>query len=276
MSVNIEKAKELIINRTCQLVSELINRRGHDNPPFLSEEYASLLGVKSIEKTDLGKIGEKGGVLLRFHNGPKIMINKNDPLVRQNFSCAHELGHLLFNELKLEKYINTIEHRTFNPQAKMKAHSLAIEKLCDAAATELLMPELIFKKYLLNYVISINSVTKLANIFKVSIQTAAIRISELSPIPCLTLKWRLLNNKSKSIILSWPKIKSIDNTFYTPVNKRINPPSTLHEAYYSENVVKSYRQFKVNNEVKNLMVESKGFGQGENRYVISLAYHDKQ
>jgi Zn-dependent peptidase ImmA (M78 family) len=272
MSVNIEKAKELIINRACQLVNELINRRSHDNPPFLPEEYASLLGVKSIEKTVLGKIGEKGGLLLRFHNGPRIIINKNDPLVRQNFSCAHELGHLLFSELKLAKYTNTVEHRTFNPQVLQRNRAKAIEKLCDAAATELLMPELIFKKYLINYGISINSIIQLANIFNVSIQTSAIRISELSPIPCVTLKWQLLNNKSKSLKLSWPKIKAIGNINCTPVNKRINPPSKLHEAYYNESIVRCYRKFKVNNIIKNLMVESKGFGRGENRCVISLAF----
>ena len=52
MSLNLEKATELIIERTRQLVNQSIENRGHDKPPFLSEEFARLLGVKNIVMTE--------------------------------------------------------------------------------------------------------------------------------------------------------------------------------------------------------------------------------
>jgi Zn-dependent peptidase ImmA (M78 family) len=267
--LNKEKATALIIERARQLVNKLITQRGHDNPPFFSEEYASLLGVNSIEKTDLGKTG---GLLLRFPNGPKIKINKNDPLVRQNFSCAHELGHLLFGELKLENYTNSIEHRTFNPPVLQRNRAKAIEKLCDAAATEFLMPEFIFKKHLLGLGISINSIERLADTFRVSIQSAAIRASEVSLKSCIVLKWQPQKNQSKSLELSWPKKKLVNRVQFSPSQKIVEPPSTLHKAYYSNSLFQDDISFKVGKETKRFPAEIKGFGRGENRYVISLAF----
>ena len=271
MTVDLEKASTLIIERAQQLVSQLIEKRGHDKPPFLSEEYASLLGVQSIEKTYLGKAG---GILLRFSNGPVIKINKNDPLVRQNFSCAHELGHLLFSELKLESYINTIEHRIYNPQVVQRKRSKVIEKLCDEAATELLMPTSIFQERLQTLGTSIYSIERLAEIYKVSVQSAAIRVSEVSKKTCMVLKWTLKKEPHNFIQLSWPKRKMVGKVPFSPANKKVDPPSIFHEAYYCVDLFRGDIPFKVGKQTKRFPAEIKGFGRGENRYIISLAFID--
>jgi len=267
--LNKEQATSLIIDSARQLVNQLINSRGHDNPPFLSEEYASLLGVRSIEKVNLGKTN---GMLLRFANGVKIKINQNDPLVRQNFSCAHELGHLLFSELKLDNYTNHIEHRTFNPQIQNKKRLIAIEKLCDEAATELLMPAFVFSKYLNTLRASINSIERLAEMFRVSIQSSAIRASELYHKTCIVSKWTLGKTQVKSLSLSWPKKKNINRVSFSPLKTFVPPPSVLHDAYNSNNVLKGNLTFKVGKEIKHLPSEIKGFGYGDNRFVISLTF----
>jgi len=269
--LNKEKATVLIIERARQLVSQLINKRGHNNPPFFSEEYAPLLEVKSIEKTDLRKVG---GLLLRFPTGPKIKINKNDPLVRQNFSCAHELGHLLFSELKLEQYVNNIEHRTFNPQVQQRKRAKAIEKLCDEVATELLMPTSIFQKHLKELGTTIHSIERLAEMYKVSIQSAAIRASEINKDTCMVLKWQFQKSPSKSIQLFWPKNKLVDKVLFSPVKNIVNPPSIFHEAYHCDDLVKGEISFKVGNQKKpkSFPAEIKSFGYGDNRYIISLVF----
>jgi Zn-dependent peptidase ImmA (M78 family) len=269
MSLNLDKAKTLITHRANRLVDILIAKRGNDNPPFLSEEYASLIGIKDIEKKDLGKAG---GILIRFQNGPKIIINRNDPIVRQNFSCAHEIGHLLFNELKLENFVNTIEHRTFNPQAQRRKRSKAIEKLCDEAATELLMPTSIFQKHLKELGSTISSIERLAEMYKVSIQSAAIRVSELGQETCMVLKWVFQKSPSKSIQLSWPKNKLINKVLFSPVNKIINPPSIFHEAYDCDDLLRGNISFKVGKQTKRFPSEIKSYGYGENRYIISLVF----
>lgn len=271
--VNQEQATTLIVKRAKQLVSQLIEDRGHDKPPFLPEELARLKDIK-IVKADLG---ESSAVLLRFHDGYVIKVNQNHPPVRQNFSCAHEIGHALLSELQL--YLTQdIEYRTFNPQVQMVDRAKAREHLCDVAAAELLMPESVFSKYLLDFGISINSIERLANIFRVSVQTIAIRIAEVSVEPCIVLLWRRLSTKSKSLRLDWrigPGGKSRGKADCKPVHTPVRHPSTLHRAYEYDRPVKCYKLFKIDNAVKRLPMESKGFGYKETRYVISLAFPDR-
>ena len=268
MSVNLEQATTLIVERAKQFVSQLIEDRGHDKPPFLPEELARLQGIK-IVKADLGKTS---ALLLRFHDGYVIKVNQNHPPVRQNFSCAHEIGHALLSELQL--YLTEdIEYRTFNPQVQMIDRAKAREHLCDVAAAELLMPESVFRKYLLDFGISINSIERLANIFRVSIQSVAIRIAEVSPEPCLALLWQPWpRNRPKGLRLAVPRRNSRGKTNYIPVHTLAKSDSTLYKAYQHDSPVKSSKDFKIDNTVKRLPMEAKGFGHGDARRVISLAF----
>ncbi len=272
-SLNLERATYLIIERAGQLVNRLVEDRGHDTPPFLPAEFARLQGIKKIVKEDLG---EQSAVLLRFHDGPMIKVNQKHNLARQNFSCAHEIGHTLLSELKLEPCIEDVEFRSFNPQARALARGKARERLCDAAATELLMPELVFRKYLSGFGVSINSIDRLASIFKVSLQTTAIRIAEVSPEPCIALLWQLWGrSKPKGLRFMWrvgPGRKSRGKANYIPVHTLVRYPSKLHRAYEYDSPVKSSKLFKLDTAVKRLPMESKGFGRGDTRRVISLAF----
>ena len=275
VSLNLEQATSLIVERAKQLVNQLIEKRGHDKPPFSPEEFAHLQGMK-IVKADLG---ETSAVLLRFHDGYIIKLNQKHNLARQNFSCAHEIGHNLLRELKIELNTEDIEYRTFNPQAHALARAKVRERLCDAVATELLMPELVFRKYLSGFGVSVHSIERLANIFRVSIRATAWRIAEVSPEPCIVLLWlSRQGTKSKALQLSWrvgPGIKSRGKGYYMPLHTCVRPPSTLHKAYQGDSPVKSSKLFKVDNAVKRLPMESKGFGRDETRYVISLAFPDR-
>ncbi len=270
VSLNSEQATTLIVERANQLVNRLVEQGGHEKPPFLPEEFARLQGINKIVKENLG---ETSAVLLRVQDGYVIKVNQKHSLARQNFSCAHEIGHTLFDGLKLERYIQSIEYRTFNPQGEQKARAAARERLCDAAATELLMPESVFRKYLSGFGVSISSIERLANIFRASRPSVAIRIAEVSIEPCIALllqPWP--RNKPKSLRLAW-SIGPQGKANYIPVLK---PTSTLYKkAYQDGSAVKSSKDFKVDNTTKRLPMESKGFGYGETRYVISLAFPDR-
>ena len=273
MALNLEQSTSLIVEQARQLVSQLVEQRGHGRPPFLSEEYAPLLGIKRIEKADLGEVS---AILIKLHEGDVIKVNQNHNSARQNFSCAHEIGHALLSKLKIEPCIEEFEFRTFNPQAPAIARAKARERLCDAAATELLMPEAVFKKYLSGFGISIKSLEWLANIFRVSIISTAIRIAELSAEPCIALLWRLRpGTNSKTLRLVWrvgPGKKSKDKADYMPVHTLARHISTLYKAYQEDRHVTSYKRFRLDAGEKRLPVESKGFGHGKTRYVISLAF----
>lgn len=278
VSLDLEQATSLIIERAKQLVNKLIEDRGHDKPPFLPEEFARLQGIKKIVKTDLG---EASAILLKLHDGDIIKVNENHLPVRQNFSCAHEIGHTLFSEMEeLEHYIKSIEYRTFDPQGEADARKTARERLCDVAATELLMPESVFRKYLSGFGVSVHSIEQLANIFKVSIRAAAWRIAEVRTEPCIALLWQPHPSaKSKALRLAWrvgPGRNSRGKSYYMPLHTYVRPPSTLHKAYQYDSPVKSRKLFKVDNAVKRLPMESKGFGRGKTRRVISLAFLDRR
>jgi len=268
MATDLEKATNLIVARAKKLVKRLVEDRGHDKPPFLSEEYARLRGVKIMK----ANLGNPSGVLLRFNEGCMIKVNQNHSPTRQNFSCAHEIGHILFDELELTNYIQRIEYRTFNPQAQQKTRTIAVERLCDEAAAELLMPEEIFRRHLLGFGISVSSIALLSNVFKVSIPTVALRIEEVSPEPCITLQWQLWKRRrSKSLRLSWQRRKKN----FMPKHDQIRPGSSLFKAYETDSIVKSRKDFKIGAEVKRLPMESKGFGYGENRRVYSLVFLER-
>jgi len=275
LALNLEQATGLIVERAKQLVIRLIEDRGHDKPPFLPAEYAHLKDIQ-IVKADLD---ETSAVLLRFQDGYVIKVNQNHNLARQNFSCAHEIGHTLLSELKLELNTENIEFRTFNPQGHAIARAKARERLCDVAATELLMPELVFREYLSGFGVSVHSIERLANVFKVSIRAAAWRIAEVSTEPCIALLWQPhRSTKSKALRLAWrvgPGKKSRGKSNYMPVHTLVRHPSTLYRAYEYDNPIKSWKFFKVDSGVKRLTMESKGFGHGETRYVISLAFPDR-
>ncbi len=274
--VTFEDAMNLAIGRAKELVSCLIKERGHAKPPFRPEELANLRGIKKILKADLGNVS---AVLLRFASGSVIKVNQRDNQMRQNFSCMHEIAHDILHELKLQLDTNYIQYRTANPQAPAKEVSKARERICEAVAAELIMPEPVFRKYLSGFGVSIHSIELLASIFRVSIRAAAWRIAEVSTEPCIALLWKpWQRTRSKGLRLDWrvgPGIKTRGKANYMPVHAYVRPPSTLHKAYQDDTPVKSSKLFKVNNIVKRLPMESKGFGRGETRRVISLAFPDR-
>jgi hypothetical protein len=200
-------------------------------------------------------------------------------LARQNFSCAHEIGHALLSELNLELCVEEAEFRTFNPQAQAMAGERTRERLCDVAATELLMPEAIFKKYLSDFGVSINSLEWLANIFRVSITSTAIRIAEVSIEPCIALLWRpRKGTKSKALQLAWhvgPGNRSRIEGKYVPKHNLAKHTSTLYKAYQHDSPIKCRRDFILDTGIKRTLIESKGFGYDEARYVVSLDFVDR-
>ena len=269
-----DAAVTIMRSRAQELVAQLVRRRGHDAPPFLGEEYASLCGVTSVSVTDLGKVS---GLLLRQRDGYVIKLNSNHSLARQAFSCAHEIGHLLLNELGLERYIQTLEYRRFDPQKTLRTRAGMRERLCDVAAAELLMPKEVFKRYLEMSSLTVGCILPLARTFSASVSSTAMRIAEVSSEPCVVTFWKPVRDKrSPDLVCSWcsgwyaPQgtLQRLE-----PVAQRVMPPSTLHVAYQGKVTTKSSRIFRrgTGTETERLRTEAMGFGNGETRLVISIA-----
>ncbi|MDO8716357.1 MAG: ImmA/IrrE family metallo-endopeptidase [Dehalococcoidales bacterium] len=274
MTANFQEAASLIIEKARSLASQGMTEKGNAQPPFLLENLARIKGVSKIEEADLS---DTSAILMRCQEGYIIKVNKNHHPVRQRFSCAHEIGHLLFDDLRLEGFVSNVEHRTSNPHIQTRPRDNVKERLCDIAATELLMPESVFRKYLANVGVSVNSVERLAHTFGVSIPSSAIRITEVSLEGCLALLWqpRLRRKGAKMLKLAWcvgPGPSFSTGGRYTLIHDKVTPPSMLHKAYEQDFVVKCFKKFRHGDTVKPLAMESKGFGYHDMRYVISLAF----
>lgn len=272
--VSLDEIENKVIENSRLLVAEAITKRGHEKPPFLPEEFTQLIGVKKISKEDLGELG---GILLRYSDGYVIKINNRHNPTRQSFSCSHEVGHILLSELNPESRIKDTEFRSgkFDPQKFDRDRSKAMEHLCDVAASELLMPENVFKTYLSGSDISINSLERLAGIFKTSIEATAIRIAETSPNPCVAMLWKQQPGNSNILQLSWqigPGRKQSSKHRYYPVHSFVSNNSAVYKTYQSNEVTKCYKTFKTNSGNQRFLMESKGYGHGKARHVISFAF----
>ena len=260
LTLTLEDATNFVTNRARELVDELVKQRGQAEPPFLAKELAPLQGIKKIEKTDLGDID---ALLIRHQDGYIIRVNENHHPVRQNFSCAHEIGHTFLHELDRPLSLDDDEFR----RAKSNSVGRAKERLCFIAAAELLMPEKILKKYLAGFDLSVSSIERLAHTFKVSIQVAAIRISQVSTEPCSVILWKQCQKPRSKGFLGYFMRK--------PIYISDRNPSPVSRAFESDRPIKSFKSFEIDDVKKRCQMESKAFGQGKTRYVISLVFLER-
>lgn len=257
LTLTLEDATNFVTKRSRELVDKLVKQREHEEPPFLAEEFARLQDIK-IEKTDLGEID---ALLIRDQNGYIIRVNENHHPVRQNFSCAHEIGHTFLHELGRPLSLDNDEFRWTNSNDVGKDK----EDLCNIAAAELLMPERILKKYLAGFDLSVSSIERLAHIFKVSIQAAAIHISQISTEPCCVILWKQCQK---------PRSKGFFGYFMRkPMYISDGKPSAVSRAFERNRPIKSFKYFEIAE--KRCQMESKGFGYGKTRYVISLVFLER-
>jgi Zn-dependent peptidase ImmA (M78 family) len=258
LPIDIDEATNLVIERSKKLVDTFAKQRGHKEPPFPATELAKLNGIKTIEKADLGTTS---AILIKDPDGYTIKVNGRNSSARQNFSCAHEIGHTFLHELNRPLHIDQDEFRT----GSQRKGNYERERLCDMAAAELLMPTDVFRQHLINTGISVNSIEKLANTFMVSALAVAYRIAELSPKPCDAIKWNPLR-----------KTRSCGFTgYYAHKRIYIRNPSPLLKAYETNSSYTSYKSLDNGGIKKRFLMESKGFGRGETRYVISLIFAGK-
>lgn len=139
---------------------------------------ADVLGDLPCPPTDLVQVGWRVGVraisyesfpgsgeLHKTRDGYRIVCSSDQPRVRQRFTVAHELGHVILE-------------RT-GRGAPRKGRD--VERLCDALAAELLMPRRTFEKRLPNGV-RLMDITRLAREFDTSVTATARRCADFRGI----------------------------------------------------------------------------------------------
>lgn len=149
---------------------QLRREKGISGPPFDPYEYAKALGVEVEEREDM----TIDGLLKQTSEGKFIVNLKKDAIeYRKRFTLAHELAHTFFYDILVGSVRFRGNRNDFDSEE---------ERLCDIAASEMLMPFTIFQNDVQDTkqedgTIPPTTIFSLSQRYKVSLQAVAIRIS---------------------------------------------------------------------------------------------------
>jgi hypothetical protein len=168
---------EAIIARSRELLAEY----GQLAPPFDPEQMAGRQRINRVDRCDI----TFDACLLPTQDGFRVEVCKYHSRGRQNFSIAHEIGHTFL--IEREPALGGAR-REFNLSGH-SANSDLVERLCDAAASELIWPESIFGRDAWDAGASLEAVLSLASIYKASVTATARRFADVGPWRCGFVLW---------------------------------------------------------------------------------------
>lgn len=190
------------------------------------------------------------GLLVDSERG-LIVVNSNDPILRQRFTKAHELAELLFSQLPASLNILGQPNRPggFNENTK--------ESLCDWTAANLLMPPQFINNHITRYGITFDSARIVASTCDVSLTAALVQLVRMGSNCHYVVLWRLKNkptelknknsenqlvfegfevpgqNPPKKLRVEW--VLSGNNSSYIPKDKSVDSDSLIFKAWESGN-----------------------------------------
>ncbi len=244
----------------------LINASGIDRSllaklPVNVNEIARSLGAKAIRQVDL----PVDGLMLPIADGFEILLNKRHLITRQRFSCAHEIAHALIDP--------------GNPACRGKGtRSNSRERSCENLASILLMPNPAFRDLATATRPSIAAVEYLCRTFMTSVQSTAIRFIDEIKEACVLIVSSKLTRSSSSPTVRWanhniPKPERGARLFIRPGTPLAI--KTAMAACYESGVQRGWDVIQVGDLRCKSYVESKSFGQGESKYLLSLIFPER-
>lgn len=158
-----------IVQRARALTLQMIEE-GWPGPPYDPQWVATLLGVEVVpvaDAPDARAVPTGEGPF-----GVRIEYNPDRPASRRRFSLAHELGHLLFDDVA-----EVIRNRAAIDRAR--SDDWQLELLCNLAAAEIVMPVGSFEE-LRAAELDMGSMVRLRRELDVSFEALLLRIARLS------------------------------------------------------------------------------------------------
>lgn len=170
-----------IIEQKTRALIETSLRRNPDwrPPPFDPRVYAETLGIP-VQEDDYPF--EWDALLAPVRGQRRILVRTGGvSLGRRNFSIAHEIAHAWFDEEGGE--------RSFHRSTDKRRHyarpgALDLERVCDRAAAEMLMPRPWFAREFESLGANAGAVPAVAERFCVSLEAAALRVVETREQSC--------------------------------------------------------------------------------------------
>jgi hypothetical protein len=159
---------------TVVLLCERLLAEAEAEPPIPVERLASLRGIATIEQREQ----PWAGILEPRGNNLVVGVRASDGYERQRFTVCHEAAHTFFPGFA--------ERSQFRCDGKRSP----LEKRCDLAATELLLPRRFFVEDLAGASFNLDTVEKLSVAYEASVEATALRLAELWKEPCALLVFR--------------------------------------------------------------------------------------
>ena len=251
------------------------------------QSLAAQLGVKRLMTRPLSGIQDQhpgvDAMLVPLPNGYSVVINENAPHTRQRYSLAHELGHIMLLTAESSTLSPTAPTR-FRSSASATKNMKAEERLCDAIAAELLMPETMFSSAIEDSRRSLKQLPRLAGQFGTSLTATAIRYWELLPEPCYLIKWSSPARRQGVIVPAWQMRNKVPGPYLRPVMDSSRADSdefrTVRETWKTLRTSISRESLLVEYSIAGrhyvrtttFETESIGFGSRNNRTVLSAVY----
>ncbi len=143
---------------------------GFSSPPFDPRALARALGVPVHFTPDLRDLD---ALIVHRRGTFHILANSNVMNARRlNFTLAHEIGHLFFAGAEHKVHLRARDRRVYDQTPEGRS----LERLCDLAAAELLMPSRWFDEAVKELGFNAAAVPQLAERFDVSLEAAALRL----------------------------------------------------------------------------------------------------
>ena len=252
------------ITATLKLSNDLVIASGRSYPPYDPESYATM---QNAEVKHLDYINYDGRIF-PLDKGYIIEICSKRSEERQNFCCCHEVGHTFFlslSNLLLQKVAHKIDYKI-----KLLTEVSEEERLCNIAASEMLMPHSMFKEIALSYKPGIRCINLIAKEFRVSFLASIIRILEMGAWKCIAIIWTPVEYKrpESGFRVNWFGI-SYGWNYFIPIEK------VEHEIGSNPLLFHSYQTGKrINADLKNdyIMESTRLILNDDNKCVFSLIY----
>jgi hypothetical protein len=222
------------------------------------------------------------GLLMDSQRG-LMLINADDPETRRRFSEAHELMEILFN-------LDSADIRPGSRVAGFKHYTK--EKLCNAGAAELLMPQELFLPKVEEQGISFAVARALAVECHVSTTAALVRMAELKGEQYFVVLWRM-KNKPKELrnvvpeeqFPMFPELRPVpppkklrvewtlgNGDLFVPPDKSIPDDSVIHTAWESNQFTSGRETLDLGALQGTFDCENQPFEQDGERFVLSLLH----
>ena len=203
---------------------------------------AREIGITRVQRIQDGP----DGVLVRRGSGYVIGVNARHSSNRQRFTIAHEIAHRLVNQTLLTGPAS-IEARSTG-SLKSQSSSAQIERLCDIAAAELLLPaRLLQKDDLVNVEPSLAALVKIARSYDVSSQAAGIRLIEGGWWNAVFTLWscQVVPETSKARIRAKWSAAPENLSWLVPQNRSLPRDSVFRKAFESSAYGKIWRDVEL-------------------------------